>query len=193
MEHILTGAFVPFPAAPMVLVGVLVDGRPNYTAAAFTAGVNVKPPVVCVSLNRNHHTPRGILANGAFSLNFPSATDAAATDYCGLVSGKSVDKSTLFTAFYGALPAAPMIEEFPLTCECRFTGQTVEFDMDVLYLGEVVGVYARPEILTPDHKFDTAAIDPLLFTGLDNHYHSLGADLGQAWSIGKEYRKAIIS
>jgi flavin reductase (DIM6/NTAB) family NADH-FMN oxidoreductase RutF len=189
MEHILTGAFVPFPAAPLVLVGAVVDGRPNYSAAAFTAGVNAKPPIVCVSLNRNHHTPRGILANGFFSLNFPSADDAAVADYCGLVSGKSVDKSALFTVFYGQTETAPMIAEFPLACECRYTGQKVEFEMDVLYFGEVMGVYARPDVLTPDHKFDTAAINPLLFTGLDNHYHALGADLGKAWSIGKDYRK----
>lgn len=190
MEHILTGAFVPFPVAPLVLVGAVVDGRPNYSAAAFTAGVNVKPPIVCVSLNRNHHTPRGILANGSFSLNFPSAEDASAADYCGLVSGKSVDKSILFTPFFGPTQTAPMIAEFPLACECRFTGQKVEFEMDVLYFGEVLGVYARPDVLTPDHKLDTTAINPLLFTGLDNQYHALGRALGPAWSIGKEFRKA---
>ena len=34
-----------------------------------------------------------------------------------------------------------MIEEFPITCECRYTGQQVEFEMDTVYFGEVVQVY----------------------------------------------------
>jgi flavin reductase (DIM6/NTAB) family NADH-FMN oxidoreductase RutF len=186
MDFIPTGAFIPLPAAPLALVGVFVDGRANFTTAAFLSGVNANPPIVGVSLNRNHFTARGIVAGGAFSLNFPSSADVIRADYCGLASGNTVDKSNVFTTFTGQLPV-PLIADFPLVCECRYTGQMVDFGLDVLYFGEVVQVHARPDVLTPDHKFDTTRLDPIIFAGLENAYYTLGQPVGKAWSIGKSY------
>ena len=143
MGKVKTGAFNPLPVAPIVLVGANVDEKPNYMAVAFVNGVNVKPAIIYVSLNKRHHTPKGIIENGTFSINVPSADDVIETDYCGLVSGRNVDKSDIFHTFYGELKTAPMIEEFPITCECRFTGQKIEFEMDVVYFGEVIQVYLR--------------------------------------------------
>lgn len=187
MAKIKTGAFIPIPVAPMVLVGALVDGEPNYMAAAFVNGVNVKPPVVYVSLNKNHHTPKGIINNGTFSLNVPSVHYVVETDYC-LVSGKNVDKSKIFTTFYGELKTAPMITEFPITSECRFTGQMVEFEMDTVYFGEVIQVYINEDLLGPDHTIDVLRASPILFSNLENRYRAVGDDLGQGWSIGKDYK-----
>jgi flavin reductase (DIM6/NTAB) family NADH-FMN oxidoreductase RutF len=96
MEYIQTGSYVPLPAAPIVLVGALVDGKPNFTTAAFVAGMNARPAVVGVSLNKNHYTPRGMIANGTFSLNIPGTEDVVKADYCGLVSGRNADKSRIF-------------------------------------------------------------------------------------------------
>jgi flavin reductase (DIM6/NTAB) family NADH-FMN oxidoreductase RutF len=121
------GAFVPLPAEPIALVGALVDRRPNFMAAGFVAGVNHAPDIVCVSLNKQHNTPKGIVEGGTFSLNLPSDKYVAETDYCGLVNGRDVDKSKVFTVFYGELESAPMIQEFPIVCECRYTGQSMEF------------------------------------------------------------------
>ena len=59
------------------------------------------------------------------------------TDFCGLVSGDKVDKSTLFETFTGSLPGAPMIASFPLTAECRLL-QSVPLGVDTLYLAEIV-------------------------------------------------------
>lgn len=100
------GSFNPMPIMPIVLVGANVNGKPNYMAVGFVGGVNVKPATVCVSLNKVHHTPKGIIENGTFSINIPSADYVTETDYCGLVSGKTTDKSGVFTTFYGELETA---------------------------------------------------------------------------------------
>jgi flavin reductase (DIM6/NTAB) family NADH-FMN oxidoreductase RutF len=190
MKKIKTGAYIPLPVAPIVIVGANVGGKPNYMAAAFVAGANAKPAIIGVSLNKSHLTSRGIVECGSFSVNVPSTAYAVETDYCGIASGHDADKSQVFGAFYGELETAPMIEEFPIVCECRYTGQSVEFAMDTLYFGEVVQVYVNEDCLSADRRIDVLKADPLCFSGLDMRYRALGAELGQAWSIGKSYGKA---
>ena len=185
MSKIKTGAYVPLPAAPMVLVGANVGGKANFAAVGFVGGVNVRPPTVYVGLNRMHHTPKGIVENGTFSLNVPSAGHVAQTDYCGLASGRNEDKSGLFATFYGELGTAPMIEEFALVCECRYVGQKAEFAEDVVYFGEVVQVYVEEFAAKGPGRIDVGAIAPIVFSGFENRYRTLGRDVGEAWSIGR--------
>ncbi len=83
-------------------------------------------------MNKRHYTNTGIRKNGTFSVNIPSAEMVKETDYCGLLSGKDVDKAELFENFYGKLWTAPMIEECPLNIECRLI-KTVTFQ-DTAYL-----------------------------------------------------------
>ncbi len=187
MGRVKMGAINPIPVVPIVLVGANVNGKPNYMAVGFVNGVNIAPPIVYVSLNRKHHTPKGIIKNGTFSINVPSADYVMETDYCGLVSGRDVDKSAVFTTFYGELGTAPMIEEFPITCECRYTGQKVGFAMDVVYFGEVVQVYANEGILGKDRKMDMLKANPIYYSGIENRYRTLGDDMGPGWSIGRRY------
>lgn len=186
MEKIKTGPFIPMPVVPTVVVGTNVDGKPNYLAVGFVSGVNIKPPILGVSLNRKHYSIKGLLENGTFSVNIPSVDNLLATDYCGLVSGRSVDKASLFTSFYGELQTAPMIEEFPIVCECKYTGQKVDFAMDTIYFGEVVQAYVNQDLYKKGQPADILRINPLL-TGLDRQYRVVGQSIGKAFSIGWEF------
>lgn len=188
MGKIKAGSFNPLPIVPIVLVGANVNGKPNYMAVGFVGGVNVSPAVVCVSLNKVHHTPKGILENGTFSINIPSADYVIETDYCGLVSGKTTDKSNIFTTFYGELETAPMIEEFPITCECKYIDEKIEFAMDIAYFGEVHQVYMSEDAVSDDKKLDIAKANPIVYSGLENLYRTVGDSVGQGWSIGRNYK-----
>ena len=88
---------------PTVLIGAVVDGRPNFMTAAFVGIANYKPPVVGCGLSPTHLTCRGIERNRTFSLNLPSPEQVVVTDYCGLHSGAKVDKGSLFETFAGDL------------------------------------------------------------------------------------------
>ncbi len=186
MSMTKVGAFIPMPVAPTVLVGSMVGGKPNYAAVGFASGANIKPPILCVSLNHAHYTVKGILENGTFSVNVPSVAQMRECDYCGLVSGRSVDKSLIFTTFFGELGSAPMIEECPIVCECRLVGSPVDFAMDSVFFGEVVASYVDSALYKKGKKADILAIDPLL-TGLDRRYRRVGEAVGDAFSIGREY------
>jgi flavin reductase (DIM6/NTAB) family NADH-FMN oxidoreductase RutF len=82
---------------PIVLAGADVHGKRNYTTiGAF--GVVCTEPIFYISLKDTHFTTIGVKENG-YSVNIPSVDMIQKTDYCGFVSGKTSDKSHLFSSF----------------------------------------------------------------------------------------------
>lgn len=171
---------------PAVIVGVNVGGRPNYMTIAYCGIVQHSPPMISLAVNRLHYSINGLKENGAFSVNVPSKGMAEAVDYCGLVSGRKVDKSKLFENFYGKLKTAPMIAQCPLNLECKVV-KNVDFGgTNEIYIGEIVQAYTDDRYMTgklPDIK----KIDPLIFSMHDNNYWALGDHVGKAWNIGKKF------
>jgi flavin reductase (DIM6/NTAB) family NADH-FMN oxidoreductase RutF len=170
---------------PMTIVGAVVDGKPNFMAAAWVTRVNFKPPMIMVALG-DHYTNQGIDANGAFSVNVPDVALLEKTDYCGIVSGRKVDKSQLFDVFYGSLPGAPLIGECPLSMACRLN-QAVKLPFDTLYIGDIVEVYTEERFLT-DGKPDIQKLNPFTLTMPDNRYWRVGEMAGRAWGEGKKLK-----
>jgi flavin reductase (DIM6/NTAB) family NADH-FMN oxidoreductase RutF len=172
---------------PVVLVGTLVNDKVNFMTVGWVSRLNYQPPLIAIAINKAHHTPRGIQETGAFSINIPSTDMVEITDYCGLVSGKTTDKSGLFEVFYGELSVAPMIARCPLTMECKLV-QTVDLSSNHLFLGEIVASYSEDRFLT-DGKPDVKKMDPLVLTMPDNGYWAVGEYVAKAWSIGKERKQ----
>lgn len=177
-------AYYPMPT---VLVGTQVEGRANFLAVAWVSRVNFSPPMMAAALGKTHHTNKGIHATGAFSINIPSADLLAKVDYCGIISGAKEDKSSLFTVTAGPETGAPLIEECPVTIECKLTN-VVDLPADELFIGQVVGTYADPACCV-DGKPEAKKIGAFMFTMPDNQYWSLGEPIGKAWSDGKKLCK----
>jgi flavin reductase (DIM6/NTAB) family NADH-FMN oxidoreductase RutF len=176
--------FIPMP---VTLVGTLVDGKPNFMAVGWVSRVNAAPPYIAVGIYKGHYTPAGIEQNHTFSVNFPGTALLVETDYCGIVSGRKVDKSKIFDLFYGELKTAPMIEQCPLCLECRLT-DVHELPSNKLFIGEIVTSYTEKKYLTngqPDYE----KMDAMILTMPDNKYRTIGKVAGDAWSAGKKMRK----
>jgi flavin reductase (DIM6/NTAB) family NADH-FMN oxidoreductase RutF len=180
--------FYPMPCS---LVGAIVAGKPNYLTVAWFSMVNPEPPYLAVAMNKAHYTNSGIKENGTFSVNIPSAQMAEVTDYCGIVSGKKVDKSRVFETFYGKLETAPMIRECPFSVECRLI-QTVELPAEELFIGEIVAAYCEEGCLTEGAP-DLRKINPFVLIMPDRKYLALGQDIGPAWQMGKKLIKPTAS
>jgi len=178
-EIVRNNVFIPMP---VVLAGTLVDGKPNFMAVGWVMRANAQPPMIALGIGRSHHTPRGIRACGTFSVNVPCAELVEKVDYCGLVSGEKVDKSALFTVFYGGEKTAPMIEECPLCLECRLVRE-VELPTNSVFIGEITGAYADGAVLA-EGRVDITKLDPLLLSMPDNRYWRLGDFAAKAWSCG---------
>ena len=170
---------------PMTIIGAVVEGKPKFMAAAWVSRVNFKPPMMMIALGP-HHTNLGIDANGAFSINVPDVSLLEKTDYCGIVSGRKVDKSKLFDVFYGSLSGAPLIRECPVCIACR-VNQAVKLPVDTLFIGDVVEVYTEERFLT-NGKPDIQKVNPFTLTMPDNGYWRVGEKVGRAWSDGKKLK-----
>lgn len=171
---------------PTVLVGTVVDGKPNFMTAAFVGMVNFKPPIIACGINPDHYTSKGITENGVFSINLPHEGMVKETDWCGIFSGAKKDKSALFETFAGNTLQAPMISACRLTAECKVV-KTVKFEIDTVFFGEIVDVHVDEAALV-DGNPNWAAIAPLLFTFPDKGYWKLGDYVAKAWSVGKDLR-----
>jgi flavin reductase (DIM6/NTAB) family NADH-FMN oxidoreductase RutF len=187
MKKKLDGINVLYPT-PTVLVGAMVDGKPNYITIAHIGIVNhAKPYLISLSMAKVHYTNPGIRENKAFSVNLPSEDLVVETDYAGLVSGKKTDKSDLFEIFYGELENAPMIKECPLNMECRLY-DTYDTPTHDLFIGEIVETYADESVLT-EGKVDLAKLKPLLFDMSSVKYWSVGESIAGCWNVGKQLKQ----
>ncbi len=184
----LNPLIAPFPK-PSALVGTMADGRPNFMNLVWLNRVNRDPNIWIASINRKHYTLENIKENGAFSLNFPNVDLVEKLDYCGLVSGRDVDKSKVFEVFYGELENVPMIKECPVCAECTVQ-QMVELPDHFVVFGEVKHVYTEERYMT-EGALDPMKMNPIIFTrpGPKGMYWTLGENIGQAWSIGKRLKE----
>lgn len=168
---------------PVVIVGTVTDGKPNFMTVAWITKLNTDPPLVGISLGHKQHTAKGIQQTGQFSVSYPSVDQAVLADYCGLVHGYDENKAAQVDIFRGALESAPMVRQCPLTMECRLS-RTVELPKDSFFIGEVANVYASEAVLT-DGAVDVAKLRPFVLTMPGNSYWALGERVGDAWSMGK--------
>ncbi|MBD3253897.1 MAG: flavin reductase family protein [Candidatus Lokiarchaeota archaeon] len=173
---------------PVVLVGADVDGKPNFMPIAWISIAEHKPPMILISASQTHYTNKGIKQKQTFSVNTPSVDMVKITDYCGLNTGKDVDKSTLFDVFYGELETAPMIKECPLNLECKVVRHVDTGTGHDIFIGEIVQAYAE-ETIVKNNVPDIKKLQPLIFSMNDNNYWTLGDLVGRAWSIGKDFQK----
>ena len=177
---------------PLAVIGANVNGKPNFETVAYVGIVESKPPLISVASYETHHTNIGIKENGTFSVNTPSEELIEKVDYCGIVSGKEIDKSEVFDVFYGDLETAPMISQSPLNLECKVIKVLnlkdlvgVEKAHD-LFIGKIEGAYADEEYLTEGIP-DILKLKP--FTYSLGKYWKVGEELAEAWEIGKSLEK----
>src|SRR5512139_2987655 len=137
-----TNCLYPLPAT---LVGATVDESPSFITIAHVGIMD--PGTVSLGMSKTHHTNRGIKDCKTFSINVPTTAQVMETDYCGLVSGKRVNKAELFDVFYGTLKTAPMITECPINMECRLV-KTVDFPKHDVFVGEITSTYVDDSVLT---------------------------------------------
>jgi len=174
---------------PITLTGSLVKGKPNFETIGDVGIIGIKPPLVYISSSQDHYTNIGILENETFSINFPPTSLLAKTDYCGSVSGRDVDKSKLFTIFFGDLKTAPMIQECFVNIECKVIK---EFSIKhrQVFVGDVEQTYVNEEFVT-EHEgrqriADMSKLDPIIYA-LDNRYYNIGKQIGIGYQEGKQF------
>ncbi len=171
------------------VVGTMVKGKANFCTIAFIGIVNYEPAMIALGINSMHYTFDGLKENKTFGVNIPNEDQVIITDYIGLTSGKKIDKEELFDVFYGELKTAPLINEFPISLECKVRDILDYGGIDKIVIGEIIQVYVSEEILGEKNIPDISKIKPILFSMHENKYYNIGEQIGKAWSIGKKFKK----
>jgi len=176
---------------PIILAGALVNGKPNFATLGDVGVMGINPPIVYISSGSGHHTNKGILEHGTFSIDFPSTRLLRVTDYCGTVSGREVDKSHLFDVFFGESGTAPMILECPVNLECEVIK---EFSIQhrQVFVGEVLQTYVNEEFVVESEGrlkiADMIKLDPIIYA-LNNRYYKIGEPIGIGYQESKKFHQ----
>ena len=134
-----------------------------------------------------HRTTDNLRLHRAFTLSYADARTIVQSDYFGIVSGYDVaDKVARagFTATKSPNVDAPIINEYPVTMECRVVEMSESEDGSSFVIGEIVNASADPSVLT-DGKIDIRKLNPVAWDASSLNYFTLGDSVGKAWHSGK--------
>ncbi|MHA1959433.1 MAG: flavin reductase family protein [Candidatus Thorarchaeota archaeon] len=162
---------------PVVLVGTLVDGQPNFLVTGYSAPFYFGKHIF-FSLYPKRFTHTGIHQNKTFSVNIPSVDLLDETRICGSKSGRDFDKSSLFDVFYGETETAPMIQQCPICIECELSSVVEYPPHSEGIIGRVVRSDVDSECLI-DGNLDIRKVNPIIWAiGGDDGYYQLGERIG---------------
>ncbi len=185
------GPCVTFFPQPATLVATCDnDGAVNLMMASWAGIVSKTPPTMAVSLNKARKTYANILEQGIFSVNVVPSGLAVAADACGLASGHKLNKLQLteLSLSQGMLEKPLLIDESPLSVECRFSRE-VELGDYHLVMGEIVEIHACESAFDENDTADIKVFDPLVYLGGLREYWSLGKKEADAYKAGLELLK----
>ncbi len=172
---------------PVLIVGSYDEnGIPDAMNAAW-GGISEENEI-SICLSADHKTVKNILKSGAFSVSMADEEHVKECDYVGVVSANKVpDKFAKagFTATKSELVNAPIINELPMTLECRM----ISYDEKASRMtGEILNVSADEKILDEDGRIDVKKLKPITFDPVNNTYIALGEKVGKAFCDGLELK-----
>lgn len=175
---------------PAVLVSVRdKEGNDNIITVAWAGTVCTNPPMVSISVRPERHSYHMLKETGEFVINLTTESMCYATDYCGVRSGKDVDKfqTMHLTRQEASQVAAPMIAESPVNLECRVE-KIEELGSHHMFLARVVAVHADEQYMDAKGRFDLSLSKPMVYS--HGEYYGLGQKLGSFGYSVKKKKKA---
>ena len=135
----------PMPAA---VISVGVGDEANLITLAYVGKVCLKPPIIAIGINYHRHSYSLIEKHGEFAINYPTSDQLREMDYCGMKSGRDVNKwkELGLTKETARFIQVPLIKEFPWNMECKIV-KRIELGSHVCYMGEVVAVHCDSQYL----------------------------------------------
>lgn len=175
---------------PVVMVSAADGkGKDNIITVAWAGTVCTNPPMVSVSVRPERYSYQMIRDTGEFVINLTTEDLAFATDYCGVKSGRDVDKfeKTGLTREKADIVKAPMIKEAPVSIECRVK-DVQELGSHHMFLAEVVAVHADETYMDENNRFDLNRARPIVYS--HGEYLGTGRKIGTfGYSVKKTKKR----
>ncbi|WP_312060935.1 flavin reductase family protein [Anaerotignum sp.] len=162
---------------PVVMVSCGTEDKGNIITVAWTGTINSDPAMTYVSIRPSRHSFELIQNSGEFVINLVNKDLAYACDFCGVKSGRDMDKfkEMNLTAKKGEKVDAPIIYESPVNIECKVK-EIIPLGTHHMFLAEVVSVSVSDEYLDETGKFHFNDTEPVCYS--HGAYFTLGKQLG---------------
>lgn len=153
------------------------DGHVNLMTAAWTGTICSDPPMVYVSVRKERFSHHMIQESGEYVINLTTEKLAWATDFCGVRSGRDMDKfkEMNLTPVFGELQYAPMVEESPVSIECKVTN-VMELGTHDMFMAEVIAVHVDERYMDEKGTFHLEQAKPLVYS--HGQYYGVGKHIG---------------
>ena len=176
-----------YPLPAVMVSAADKAGNANILTVAWTGTVCSDPAMLYISVRPERYTYHMIRETGEFVVNLTTERLAYATDWCGVRSGRDVDKWKEMALTKGAadqLAYAPVILESPVNIECRVT-EVKELGSHHMFLAEVAAVQVDERYMKKGGKFELNSTGLLAYS--HGEYLGLGKELGKfGWSVKKK-------
>ena len=145
--------------------------------------------MVALNISEGHKTAKNIKARGAFTLSVADMEHLAEADFFGIASGNKMEDKFERTGMHAVQSSrvdAPIIEEFPVTLECKVVDiQPCGGELHIV--GEIVNVCVEEGVLDSEGKVDPKKVNAFVFDQFQSGYYAIGEKVGQAWESGKKF------
>ena len=176
---------------PVVMVSAAdKEGRDDIITVAWAGTVCTNPPMVSISIRPERYSYHMIRETGEFVINLTTEELAFATDYCGVKSGRDVDKfkETGLTREKAEKVKVPMIAEAPVSIECKVK-EIRELGSHHMFIAQVAAVHADEKYMDEKNRFDLNRARPIVYS--HGEYLGTGKKLGTfGYSVKKEKKQA---
>lgn len=177
------GTFVyPIPA---VLVSCGDENEKNVLTVAWTGTICTDPALVYISVRKERYSYDIIKRTGEFCINLTNENLAYATDFCGVKSGKNIDKfkELNLTPEKASIIKAPMIKESPVSIECKVK-EIKELGSHDMFIAEVLAINVDDKYLDETGRFDMQKCNLIAYS--HGEYFKLGEKIGKfGYSVKK--------
>ena len=163
---------------PSVMVSCGTYEEPNIITIAWTGIINSDPPMTYISVQRSRYSHDIIEQSGEFVINLVPANLAKAMDYCGVRSGRDVDKfgSQGLTREEADTVSAPLIAESPVNIECKVT-DIKRMPTHDMFMAEITAVHIDEKYVDEKGAYDFGAMDLVAFNH-GKYYRLLPEEIG---------------
>lgn len=171
-----------YPQPVLIIASYDENGTPDAMNAAW-GGIS-DDTQISMCLSAGHKTVKNILKRKAFTVSMADAAHVTACDYVGIVSANDVPDKLEKAGFHttrSEFVDAPLIDELPMTLECRLVSYDEE---SCRMVGEIVNVSAEESVLDKNGKIDPEKLQPITFDPVNNAYLKLGEKVGNAFRDG---------
>ena len=182
------GTFIyPIPAV-MVSCGTMEES--NIITVSWTGILNTNPAMCYISVRPERYSHDIIKENGEFAINLTTRQLAYATDWCGVKSGRDVDKfkEMKLTKERANIIKAPLIKECPVSVECKVK-EIVPLGSHDMFVAEIVAIDADEKYINEKGAFDISKCDLIAYA--NGGYYPLESKIGKfGYSVQKKSKTA---